>query len=229
MEELYIFEDTILNSNNQYIAVWPLLWWIIGGTVAVLLGTVIFSSSETKTTVGNSIAVLGMQMSGKTTFYDMLRYGKSNASGGTHLDTIPSFEYTAPNGRCIKFAESKDIGGGEEYIKLWYEEQMKKNDIVFFFFDSYRYSKETIYKKEVNARLSYIYDMAREIGKDVDKNIVIVGSFVDKFSKSDQKNVMSNIQKDLSNKDYSALLKTNFFVVSLIEKKHIDKIISEVI
>lgn len=228
MEELYIFEETILNSNNQYIAVWPLLWWIIG-VVVVLLGYVFFSSTDTKATIGNSIAVLGMQMSGKTTFYDMLRYGKSNANGGTHLDTIPSFEYTAPNGRCIKFAESKDIGGGEEYIKLWYEEQMKKNDIVFFFFDSHRYSKEMIYKKDVNARLSFIYDKAREINKDIDKNIVVIGSFVDKFSKFDQISVMSNIQKDLSNKDYSALLKTNFFVVSLIEKKHIDKIISEVI
>lgn len=239
MEDLLlVFEDTAihtLKTNEAWV-------WIPILVAIALITTIVVISTRTEKTTGKKIAVLGMPSSGKTTFLDMIRYGVSHANGGTALTDIPGFTKTV-NGREVVFAPCKDIGGGRPYVEQFYKDQIKENDIIFFLFDAYKYLNNTEYQKEVNCRLSFVYDSAKERGNfNIDNNVVIIGSHSDCLPKSERKDSIAMVQSIVANanvsdeeiirlkiagKEYAELLKCNFFITNLTNKKEINSILEK--
>lgn len=207
-------------------AAWPIIaWWIIGGIGAAILGGgIIFLCSDTEKIEGQTISVLGMIAAGKTTLLRQLQ-GKSVSTSyqGTNVDTYTQFILLV-KGKKYLIHGGNDIGGGEAYIKQYYEDMIKASDITFFVFNCYEYLNNDDYAKNVRARLDFIN---RQAAKDA-KKIVTIGSHVDKFEKEKQKMLLSDMQKSVSGKTYEHLMQKNFFMLNLMEKDGINNMLDKI-
>lgn len=121
--------------------------------------------------------------------------------------------------REIKIAAGDDIGGTQAYMKQYGEEWIEKKDIIVFIFNAEEYLNEDEKKREVRAYLDFIFRHAKKTKKN-EENIVILASRRDAFD--DKDNPRDRILNDLAGKDYVSLLKTNFMVADLREKKNVE-------
>ena len=102
------------------------------------------------------MAVLGIDQSGKTTWCDYLCKTNRNEKGTTK-DDIDAFTLKFDDGKKVHINEGINIGGGSVNVSPYYYENMiKENDVILFFFNAKKYIEETEYMRECNARLDLI-------------------------------------------------------------------------
>lgn len=211
------FNDYILETSNTNEA----FFWFIPIIAAAVAVIAIASSDSTETKlVGTKISVLGMQMAGKTVLFNLLKTGNvGNSCGGTSVDYVGWFIYKKPNGEAVFVKDCIDIGGGEENIKAHYESEISKCDTLVFMFNSHKYINDEKYRRDVNARLDLVYNLAN--GKITDDNIVMVGTHRDLFNDEEKKDgkILNRIKSLIADKPYSNLFNVNFMVVNLLDKQ----------
>lgn len=204
----------------QEAAIWFLLPWIVGGVVALLASYTIFST-KTEKTQGMSLAVLGMQMSGKTLFYNHLRRMPYGTYAGSNYDGYESFTIKLAN-REIKIKKGYDIGGGEETIRQHYDKMIADSDIIVFVFNIYQYMNDISISKDTNARFEYIN---RKRGN---KSIVMLGTHLDLFNKKEKENVIGNFKRKIAEKDYLKMFDVNFFVLNMTDIEAVHKVAEKI-
>lgn len=162
-----------------------------------------------------------MQGAGKTLFYNQLKNEKFNGeyhtTGGAA--TIEEFTFEI-NGKKIKFKKGKDIGGGEELIRFYYENLLNESDIAFFLFNVSKYIKDKTYMSETNARIDFIH-------RHKPKQIVLVGTHLDEYSNNDRSTVLGKVQTLVLQKSYARLFDSNFFVLDLRDRNTVLRIMEK--
>lgn len=189
------------------------------GTTGGILATVLFKD---KIKIKKGLAILGMQGAGKTTIYDFIQ-GKKKAGAITTVDNYDEFEFNIGKNNTIVFRKGKDIGGGSEFIKKYYQQMIADKDIdyCFFVFNSYDYVNDKDYRGQVNARLDHIYNK-----KILVKKTCIIGSFLDKFSETDKSKIKSEIQQFVKDKPYEILLSRDYFhLADLVDDGQLKKLL----
>lgn len=211
---LYI--ESINEGNLAIIPIIPLVLWILG---VIFLGGCIITVYNAVKTTGKKLAVLGMERAGKSTLYNMLRTGEP----GTPLNTtIEEFGEFTIKDRKIKIKKGKDIGGGPEFIQ-YYEDLIKQNDIIIFIFNVSKYLNNLIYQRDTKDRLDFIYRKSKEYNKEMN-NLVMIASHVDLLPSDKQKTAIKEILNTINGKQYNEMFKNNFFIISIINNEHINKL-----
>lgn len=196
-----------------------LLTLLIIGAAVLLVGIVYATTTEP--VKGTTMAVLGMQASGKTQFYKTLQDIEYTGYEATSVNDYEGFDIKLSD-RTIHIRKGKDIGGTEAYIKQYYKEMMRDNEIVVFTFDVYRYLNDSGYSKNTNARFDFI-DLHRN-----GKSIVVLGSHLDNFPESKRKNIIEQVQQSNQSKVYASLFSVNFFVLDMRNRDAVQKIAKEI-
>lgn len=84
-----------------------------------------------------SMAVLGTEQSGKTTWYNYLlnKEIKQGSTKGTAVSReIEEFRTRDAKGHLFTLKKSNDISGALEYVGNFYKDMVLENDIILFFF-----------------------------------------------------------------------------------------------
>lgn len=200
--------------------VWMLIPVISAGVAAFFFGW--FIAYATAPLKKNKIAVLGMKGAGKTTFYNILQ--------GKHISTTPTFEddidpfVSNINGRVVHFDKCKDIGGGKDHVRNWYSELINRNEVVFFFFDVYKFLNDSLYQQETMTIMDFVYETIKGAG---DKETAMILTHLDSFPKSKFHEILPKVQKAIGNKEYQALFKRNVFCVDITREKEVKKIMEK--
>ncbi len=136
------------------------------------------------------MAVLGMQQSGKTLWWNALT--GQERGGQTTEEEIESFTLHCREERELHLRKSIDIGGMEEKM-VKYRELVEENDKILFFFNIKEYLENTMYKRYVLSRLDLITTYLT-----IEKNIYVIFSYLDKLSDSDKD--FDTISDEIQNK-----------------------------
>lgn len=137
------------------------------------------------------LAVLGMPQSGKTLWLDYLRDHERLEEIQTSYEEYEEFAFYTKSNRKITIKSGEDIGGTDFYIND-YEDKIKKNNVIMFFFDSKKYTADAEYQRAVNARLALI-----ERKMDKSKLLYIVMTYLDSWDNKEQglKEIIPVVQK----------------------------------
>lgn len=197
----------------------PLWGWVIatifvGGCAIAIAGAVMTS--------GKKLTILGMSRAGKSTLYNMLKTGEPGKPDVTGFEDVSEFKIKDRN---IRVKKGKDIGGGNSFLS-YYEDLIKENEIIVFVFNVAKYldSNEFLYQRETKDRLDFIYRKAKEYNKEM-KNLVMIASHIDDLPEEKQKHALEEILSSIKGRQYREMFKNNFFVISLVNKEHINKLI----
>ena len=176
---------TLLSFSVLIVIQFAPLWFIGVGVIIIILAKRFFGKEEIE---AKSIAVLGPQGSGKTTFLSFLR-NKQASGEATGLEHYQPFDYKLQNGQTVRIEGGIDIGGGDEYRPL-YERLIKNNEAIIFIFDIHKYltghnkknKTKDKYVQLTDARFKLVYDhfKASHPG-DIDPHkLVVIGSHYSK-------------------------------------------------
>ena len=156
-----------------------------------------------------SLAVLGMPQSGKTQWYKYL-----GAPVGPRTKSIEEgyeeFKIKVPGDGDYELTINKgrDITGADDFVSHLYIPMIEKNDIILFFFNSYKFYNDESYIDQSNKKRSYrqvVIDriaLIAEYQKE-DTSVFIVPTYKDKL-------LESNVSEDdVSKLLYKALLSDN--------------------
>ena len=179
---------------------------------------------------GTSIGVLGMKGAGKTQLYNTLRGAQDLETSATGTNDYDSFVFEYGD-RKIKISKGRDIGGGDMYVREYYDKMIKEKDIIFFLFDVKQYMENPDYAKEVKARMDFIWNKMKDEydEEEIKKRLVTIGSHIDQLDKEQIKNLKGYLQNDVVGKPYSPMFNNNFipsdlkkrvgFMDKLVQKK----------
>lgn len=215
-----ILNEIIYYAVNEttYQAIWPFI--LLGaGTFLTLLTLPTIFASYTEPVKGKSIAILGMQGAGKT----QLLCNLQNKKYSQYTATIGSEDFEPFNlnlgERNVLINAGKDIGGGIENCRIYYEQLIDSSDTIFFLFDGQKYLSINDYKKDTMARLDFIYR------KKGNKQVVIFATHKDKSNSP--KRDYQKIKESISDKEYSVLFDKNFIFLNLQEREECIKFLEE--
>ena len=219
LKKKMILNEIIYYAVNEttYQAIWPVILLGAGIFLASVIITIIVE--DTEPVKGNSIAILGMQGAGKTQLLCNLqnkKYTQYTATIGS--EDFKPFELNLGE-RNVLINAGKDIGGGIENCKIYYERLIDSSDAIFFLFDGQKYLSINDYKKDTMARLDFIYR------KKGDKQVVIFATHKD-ISKSPKRDYQK-IKESISDKEYSVLFDKNFIFLNLQEREECIKFLKE--
>lgn len=134
--------------NEAILPVW--LLWVLGGSILVALFCRLSSSPDEKT---KRIVVFGSKASGKTTLWNQLMDKKVVTEyRTTDQEKIESFNVFA-NNRYVKILATKDIGGGDMFVRYYNELISENGTFVYFLVDLTRLHET---KQEIRSRLQVI-------------------------------------------------------------------------
>lgn len=205
--------------NEINIAIFPIIPLVLWALGAIFLGGCIFLFSDIVKTTGKKLAILGMERSGKTTLYNMLRTGEPGKPLQTSIEEVGDF---VVKDRKIKIKKGKDIGGGESLIS-YYEDLIRESEIIIFIFNVSKFLNDSTYQRDTKDRLDYIYRKVKEYNKEM-KNIVMIASHLDVLPDDKQKKSMEEILSVINGKLYQEMFKNNFFIISIVNNEHINKL-----
>ena len=134
--------------NEAILPVW--LLWVIGGSILVWLFSKLSSSPDENT---KRIVVFGSKASGKTTLWNQLMDKKVVTEyRTTDQEKIESFNVFA-NNHYVKVLATKDIGGGDMFVRYYNELISENGTFVYFLVDLTRLHET---KQEIRSRLQVI-------------------------------------------------------------------------
>lgn len=215
-----ILNEIIYYAVNEttYQAIWPVILLGVGIFLASVIITIIFE--DTEPVKGNSIAILGMQGAGKTQLLCNLqnkKYSQYTATIGS--EDFKPFKLNLGE-RNVLINAGKDIGGGIENCRIYYERLIDSSDAIFFLFDGQKYLSKDDYKKDTMARLDFIYRKKRN-----KQQVAIFATHKDKSNSP--KRDYQKIKESISDKEYSVLFEKNFIFLNLQEREECIKFLKE--
>ena len=199
--------------------------WIIGGIIAIAIAGG-FAIGEVVKTEGKTLGVLGMKGAGKTRFLSNLGlFEFKEGTGGTTIEDYALHELKIGD-RKITIQGGQDVGGNVD-IKGYYNDWVGNKDITVFIFDGVGYLVDPEYRSNVRARLHFIYEIAKKKGEAESdfKNIVVIASHQDLFKDHYPTTAIEEMGKmilaDIKDREYSNLLKTNYFQGDMQNKEQV--------
>jgi GTPase SAR1 family protein len=220
---------TVLSGNSEvvvYKAIFPPVWILL--PLLSILGFLVVWKWEKLS--GTSIAVLGRAGVGKTQLYYTLQGKGICPSKQTNWDDIPEFDYEC-NGKTYKIKSGEDCGGNEGQRSGW-GDLVKGKDIIVFIFDVNKYLTEPEYEKDTNSIMAEVWSLLKVNKKE--NNHICIGSHVDELLKSctsydTKEKAISAVQEKLKSKVYSNLVKRNFDLIDVRDKKQVEGIFKKVL
>ncbi len=202
--------ETILVENTQNIQE-AFFWFIPIIAMAFIAGSAI-SENFWNGKKEISMTVLGMQQSGKTLWWNALT--GQERSGQTTEERIKEITLTFEGGKELHLREGVDIGGMEEKM-MKYEELVKENDKILFFFNIKEYLDNTMYRRQVLSRLDLITKCLT-----TDKKIYVIFSYMDKLSDSDKD--FDTISDEIQNKFSGQNVNMGCYGVNMTNQKSVE-------
>ena len=219
---------TVLSDNSEvvvYKAIFPPVWILLPLFAFLGLGLVFWIKLS-----GTSIAVLGDAGVGKTQLYYTLQGKVYDDPKQTNRDDIPEFDYEC-NGKTYKIKNGEDWGGNEGLRSVWWD-LVKGKDIIVFIFDVNKYLTKPEYEKRTNSIMADVWNLLKVNEKE--NNHICIGSHVDELLKSctsydTREKAISAVQDKLKKIPYSELVKENFDVIDVRDKKDVERIFKKVL
>ena len=215
----------ILSIVNE--AILPLwLLWVLGGSLLVGLFCGLLSSPDENT---KRIVVFGSKASGKTTLWNQLMDKKvvREEYRTTNQEKIESFNVFA-NNHYVKVLATKDIGGGDMFVR-YYDELISENGTFVYFLVDLTRLHET--KQEIRSRLQVISKCIKD-KKLQNCGFKIIATHFDEYDKNNYnllgktKNAKAEVMSVLTDKKINnCSLKIDLdhiMVANLLDKSYIN-------
>ena len=137
--------------NEAILPVW--LLWVLGGSIGSILVALFCRLSSSPDEKTKRIVVFGSKASGKTTLWNQLMDKKVVTEyRTTDQEKIESFNFFA-NNRFVRVLATKDIGGGDMFVRYYNELISENGTFVYFLVDLTRLHET---KQEIRSRLQVI-------------------------------------------------------------------------
>ena len=221
----------ILSIVNE--AILPLwLLWVLGGSLLVGLFCGLLSSPDENT---KRIVVFGSKASGKTTLWNQLMDKKvvREEYRTTNQEKIESFNVFA-NNRFVRVLATKDIGGGDMFVRYYNELISENGTFVYFLVDLTRLHET---KQEIRSRLQVISKCIKD-KKLLNCGFKIIATHFDEYDKNNYnllektKNAKAEVMSVLTDKKINnCSLKIDLdhiMVANLLDKSYINSIKKEI-
>ena len=221
----------ILSIVNE--AILPLwLLWVLGGSLLVGLFCGLLSSPDENT---KRIVVFGSKASGKTTLWNQLMDKKvvREEYRTTNQEKIESFNVFA-NNRFVRVLATKDIGGGDMFVRYYNELISENGTFVYFLVDLTRLHET---KQEIRSRLQVISKCIKD-KKLLNCGFKIIATHFDEYGKNNYdllektKKAKAEVMSVLTDKKITnCSLKIDLdhiMVANLLDKSYINSIKKEI-
>lgn len=137
--------------NEAILPVW--LLWVLGGSIGSILVALFCGLSSSPDEKTKRIVVFGSKASGKTTLWNQLMDKKVVTEyRTTDQEKIESFNFFA-NNHFVRVLATKDIGGGDMFVRYYNELISENGTFVYFLVDLTRLHET---KQEIRSRLQVI-------------------------------------------------------------------------
>ena len=218
--------------NEAILPVW--LLWVLGGSIGSILVAIfcgLSSSSDEKT---KRIVVFGSKASGKTTLWNQLMDKKVVTEyRTTDQEKIESFNFFA-NNRFVRVLATKDIGGGDMFVRYYNELISENGTFVYFLVDLTRLHET---KQEIRSRLQVISKCIKD-KKLLNCGFKIIATHFDEYDKNNYnllektKKAKAEVISVLTDKEIkNCSLKIDLdhiMVANLLDKSYINSIKKEI-
>ena len=218
--------------NEAILPVW--LLWVLGGSIGSILVALFCGLSSSPDEKTKRIVVFGSKASGKTTLWNQLMDKKVVTEyRTTDQEKIESFNVFA-NNRYVKVLATKDIGGGDMFVRYYNELISENGTFVYFLVDLTRLHET---KQEIRSRLQVISKCIKD-KKLQNCGFKIIATHFDEYDKNNY-NLLEKTKKakaevisvltDKEIKNCSLKLDLDHIMVAnLLDKSYINSIKKEI-
>ena len=223
----------ILSIVNE--AILPLwLLWVLGGSIGSILVAIFCGLSSSPDEKTKRIVVFGSKASGKTTLWNQLMDKKVVTEyRTTDQEKIESFNFFA-NNRFVRVLATKDIGGGDMFVRYYNELISENGTFVYFLVDLTRLHET---KQEIRSRLQVISKCIKD-KKLLNCGFKIIATHFDEYDKNNYnllektKKAKAEVISVLTDKEIkNCSLKIDLdhiMVANLLDKSYINSIKKEI-
>lgn len=218
--------------NEAILPVW--LLWVLGGSIGSILVALFCGLSSSPDEKTKRIVVFGSKASGKTTLWNQLMDKKVVTEyRTTDQEKIESFNFFA-NNRFVRVLATKDIGGGDMFVRYYNELISENGTFVYFLVDLTRLHET---KQEIRSRLQVISKCIKD-KKLLNCGFKIIATHFDEYDKNNY-NLLEKTKKakaevisvltDKEIKNCSLKLDLDHIMVAnLLDKSYINSIKKEI-
>ena len=218
--------------NEAILPVW--LLWVLGGSIGSILVALFCGLSSSPDEKTKRIVVFGSKASGKTTLWNQLMDKKVVTEyRTTDQEKIESFNFFA-NNRFVRVLATKDIGGGDMFVRYYNELISENGTFVYFLVDLTRLHET---KQEIRSRLQVISKCIKD-KKLLNCGFKIIATHFDEYDKNNY-NLMEKTKKakaevisvltDKEIKNCSLKIDLDHIMVAnLLDKSYINSIKKEI-
>ena len=219
--------------NEAILPVW--LLWVLGGSIGSILVALFCGLSSSPDEKTKRIVVFGSKASGKTTLWNQLMDKKvvREEYRTTNQEKIESFNFFA-NNHFVRVLATKDIGGGDMFVRYYNELISENGTFVYFLVDLTRLHET---KQEIRSRLQVISKCIKD-KKLQNCGFKIIATHFDEYDKNNYnllektKNAKAEVMSVLTDKKINnCSLKIDLdhiMVANLLDKSYINSIKKEI-
>ena len=218
--------------NEAILPVW--LLWVLGGSIGSILVAFFCGLSSSPDENTKRIVVFGSKASGKTTLWNQLMDKKVVTEyRTTDQEKIESFNFFA-NNRFVRVLATKDIGGGDMFVRYYNELISENGTFVYFLVDLTRLHET---KQEIRSRLQVISKCIKD-KKLLNCGFKIIATHFDEYDKNNYnllektKKAKAEVISVLTDKEIkNCSLKIDLdhiMVANLLDKSYINSIKKEI-
>lgn len=218
--------------NEAILPVW--LLWVLGGSIGSILVALFCGLSSSPDEKTKRIVVFGSKASGKTTLWNQLMDKKVVTEyRTTDQEKIESFNFFA-NNRFVRVLATKDIGGGDMFVRYYNELISENGTFVYFLVDLTRLHET---KQEIRSRLQVISKCIKD-KKLLNCGFKIIATHFDEYDKNNYnllektKKAKAEVISVLTDKEIEKcslkLDLDHIMVANLLDKSYINSIKKEI-
>lgn len=218
--------------NEAILPVW--LLWVLGGSIGSILVALFCGLSSSPDEKTKRIVVFGSKASGKTTLWNQLMDKKVVTEyRTTDQEKIESFNFFA-NNRFVRVLATKDIGGGDMFVRYYNELISENGTFVYFLVDLTRLHET---KQEIRSRLQVISKCIKD-KKLLNCGFKIIATHFDEYDKNNynllekNKKAKAEVISVLTDKEIKKcslkLDLDHIMVANLLDKSYINSIKKEI-
>ena len=218
--------------NEAILPVW--LLWVLGGSIGSILVALFCGMSSSPDENTKRIVVFGSKASGKTTLWNQLMDKKVVTEyRTTDQEKIESFNFFA-NNRFVRVLATKDIGGGDMFVRYYNELISENGTFVYFLVDLTRLHET---KQEIRSRLQVISKCIKD-KKLLNCGFKIIATHFDEYDKNNYnllektKKAKAEVISVLTDKEIKKcslkLDLDHIMVANLLDKSYINSIKKEI-
>ena len=218
--------------NEAILPVW--LLWVLRGSIRSILVAFFCGLSSSPDENTKRIVIFGSKASGKTTLWNQLMDKKVVTEyRTTDQEKIESFNFFA-NNRFVRVLATKDIGGGDMFVRYYNELISENGTFVYFLVDLTRLHET---KQEIRSRLQVISKCIKD-KKLLNCGFKIIATHFDEYDKNNYnllektKKAKAEVISVLTDKEIkNCSLKIDLdhiMVANLLDKSYINSIKKEI-